>query len=135
MGALYFGFAKKPWFSAILFGLSVFDPRGSLVALPLLSWYNRQRLWQFVAGSAVFLAATNLPFFFYQDIGLTFLRLKVDGPRLLVMWGYDWLSIFAVAVLSLMEIVTILNSRKTLSVCEPKRTGQSTKFADEKQQP
>ncbi len=117
-GALYFGLAKKPWISAILFTLSVFDPRASLVALPLLLWYNRQRLWRFIAGSAVFLAVTNLPFFFYYDIGMTFLRLKVDMPRLLVMWGYDWLSIFAVAVLSFMEIVTFLRSRRPLSVCE-----------------
>jgi Glycosyltransferase family 87 len=124
VGAMYFGFAKKPWFSAILFTLSAFDPRASLIALPLLLWYNRQRLWQFIAGSAVFLAVTNLPFFFYYNIGLTFLHLNVNGRRVLVMWGYDWLSIFAVAVLSLMEIVTILNNRKTLSVCELERTGQ-----------
>lgn len=48
VGALYFGFAKKPWLSALLFAFGSFDPRASLLALPLLLWYNRQKILQFL---------------------------------------------------------------------------------------
>ena len=69
VGALYFGFTKKPWLSALLFAFGTFDPRAALIALPLLVWYNRQKIIQFSAGAAVFVAAMNLPFFFYYGIG------------------------------------------------------------------
>ena len=32
VGALYFGFSKKPWLSALLFAFGAFDPRAALLA-------------------------------------------------------------------------------------------------------
>ena len=72
VAAMYFGFIKKPWISAFMFCLGVFDPRAALFAFPLLLWYNRHKLRQFIGGATLFIAVTNVPFFFYQDIGLTF---------------------------------------------------------------
>ena len=112
VGALYFGFAKKPWFSALLFALGVLDPRASLFALPLLIWYNRQRLRQFVAGTVAFLLATNLPFFFYHDIGFAFLRTEISGSIISQMYPYDWIPLYAIATLSIVEIITIAETRK-----------------------
>lgn len=112
VGALYFGFSKKPWASALLFAFGVFDPRAALFALPLLLWYNRKAIKKFIAAAAIFLTATNLPFFFYQGIGLSFLQTETRGSIISQMYLYDWLPLYAVAALSIMEIITQLNSRR-----------------------
>jgi len=105
VGALYFGFAKKPWFSALLFAFGTFDPRGALVALPLLLWYNRTNLRSFIVGTVGFLAITNLPFFFYHDIGFTFLRAETTGSIVSQMYPYDWLPLYAIVTLTVIEII------------------------------
>ncbi len=111
VGALYFGFAKKPWLSALFFAFGVFDPRSALFALPLLLWYNRHTIWKFIAGSAGFLAATNLPFFFYYGIGFTFLLTETHASVVSQMYLYDWIPLYAIAAIAIAEIVTGLLNR------------------------
>jgi hypothetical protein len=105
VGALYFGFAKRPWLSALLFAISIFDPRASLLALPLLLWYNRKRLRSFIVGAASLITITNLPFFFYHNIGFTFLRSEMNSNIVTQMYPYDWIPLFAVATLTVIEII------------------------------
>jgi len=112
VGAVYFGFAKKPWLSALLFAFGSFDPRGALVAVPLLLWYNRHSLWKFIAGSAAFLLATNLPFFFYYGAGFAFLKTETNASIVSQMYLYDWLPLYAIASLTMLEIITVLYNRK-----------------------
>jgi hypothetical protein len=112
VGAVYFGFAKKPWLSALLFAFGVFDPRCALLALPLLLWYNRHSIWTFIGGFAVFLAATNLPFFLYYGVGFAFLKAEINASTFSQMYLYDWIPIYAIASLTIIEIITILYSRK-----------------------
>jgi hypothetical protein len=103
--AMYFGFARKPWISAFMFCLAVFDPRTALFSLPLLLWYNWHKLRQFVGGAALFIIVTNIPFFFYQNIGLTFLRTEIDSSIISQMYPYDWLPLYAITALMVLEIV------------------------------
>jgi hypothetical protein len=130
VGALYFGFSRKPWVSALLFAIGAFDPRGALLALPLLLWYNRQTLLKFGVGIVAFLAALNLPFFFYYDIGLNFLRTEVNGDIISQIYSYDLVPIIAVAALTILEIATIVEKRMNLSFLSgnktPKRQLQPT---------
>ncbi len=115
VGAIYFGFAKKPWLSALLFAFGVFDPRVALFALPLLLWYNRGSLWKFVGGSAVFLVATNLPFFFYNGVGFSFLSTELNAATVSHMYLYDWIPLYSIGALSMLELVTVLYNRKPRS--------------------
>ena len=115
VGALYFGFSKKPWLSALLFAVGAFDPRGALLALPLLLWYNRQKLWKFGLGAVAFLAAFNLPFFFYSDIGMNFLRTEVNGDIASQIYGYDLVPMFAVATLTILEVITVIDRKTNFS--------------------
>jgi hypothetical protein len=105
VGALYFGFTKKPWFSALLFAFGAFDPRAALLVLPLLLWYNRKSIFPFLVGAASFLAITNLPFFFYYGIGFSFLRAEMSVSTISLMYPYDWLPIYAVLALTILEII------------------------------
>jgi hypothetical protein len=116
VGALYFGFSKKPWLSALLFAIGAFDPRVALLALPLLLWYNRQKLLKFGVGIVAFLAALNLPFFFYYNIGLDFLRIEVNSDIVSQIYSYDLVPIIAVAALTTLEVATIIEKRKNLSL-------------------
>lgn len=115
VGALYFGYTKKPWFSALLFAFGILDPRAALLALPLLLWYNRQKLRQFIGGSAVFIGITNLPFFFYHGVGFAFLNSEFNGNIVTQMYPYDWIPIYAVAALTIAEIITIFQNKKSLN--------------------
>ncbi len=50
---LQLGKSKRPLLSGVVFGLSAFDPRFALLALPLFFMYNRPSLWKaFGAGAA-----------------------------------------------------------------------------------
>jgi hypothetical protein len=112
VGALYFGFARKPWLSALLFAFGSFDPRGALIALPLLLWYNRHLILKFITGAAAFFAATNLPFFFYYGIGFTFLHAEVSGSIVSQMYPYDWMPLYSIAALTIIEIITVVRNQK-----------------------
>ena len=116
VGALYFGFSKKPWLSALLFTFGAFDPRAALFALPLILYYNRHKLKQFIAGTIAFIVITNLPFFFYYGIGFTFLRTEVSGSIVSQMYPYDWLPLYVVAALTVMEIINHGNNPNSPNV-------------------
>lgn len=114
VGALYFGFAKKPWLSALLFTFGVLDPRAALLALPLLLWYNRHAIRKFIAGSAVFLAVTNLPFFFYYGIGFALFQSNFRASiNLFDLILYDWIPLISIAALTILEIVTTVCDQRT----------------------
>jgi len=113
VGALYFGFAKKPWLSALFFTFGILDPRSALFALPLLLWYNRHAMRKFIVGSAAFITATSLPFFFYYGIGFALFQSNFRASvNLLEMILYDWIPIFSIASLTILEIITVLYNRK-----------------------
>ena len=114
VGALYLGFAKKPWLSALLFAFGAFDPRAALLALPLLLWYNRQKILQFITATVTFVLATNLPFFFYYGIGFAFLHAEVNGNIVSQMYQYDWIPLYAVAALTIVEIITVIRRKRKM---------------------
>jgi hypothetical protein len=112
VAAMYLGFVKKPWLSGLMFALSAFDPRFALLALPLILWYNRKTLWRFAAGSAVFLSALNLPFFFYYGVGFELLRANASGNILSQMYAYDWIPFYTIFALAAAEVFTLLSRMK-----------------------
>ena len=115
VGALYFGYIKKPWLSALLFTFGAFDPRAAIVAFPLLVWYNRQRILQFLGGSAAFFTVTNAPFFFYYGVGYSFLKTDFDSHIVSQLYQYDWIPIYAVVALSVAEAITVMHKKQRLS--------------------
>jgi hypothetical protein len=115
VGALYFGFSKKPLLSALLLTVAAFDPRIALLAFPLLLWYNRQKLLRFIIGTVAFLGAFNLPFFFYHNIGMNFLQTEVNGDIVSQIYSYDLTPMIAVATLTILEIITLIDKRTNFS--------------------
>ena len=111
VGAIYFAFSKKPLISALLLAVASFDPRITLLAFPLLLWYNKQKLVKFVTGTIAFLGAFNLPFFFYQNIGMSFLHQEVTGSIITQVYPYDLVPFFAVITLTFLEVATLIDKK------------------------
>jgi hypothetical protein len=107
VASIYFGFTKKPWLSAFVLSIASFDPRITLLSIPILLWYNRKSLRKFVVGSVAFIAAFNVPFFFYNNIALTFLEKRLNGGTIGAMYAYDWLPIAAVAAITAVEFISV----------------------------
>ena len=115
IGALYLGSIKKPWLSALLFAFGLLDPRAALVAIPLLLWYNRQKIRQFIVATVAFVLLTNLPFSFYYDVALAFLRMGLSADIVSQSYAYDWISIYGVATLTIIEMIPVISKiTKTL---------------------
>lgn len=128
VGASYFGFTKKPWISALLWAFGTFDPRAALFALPLLLWYNRKKIIPFVTGAVAFLALTNLPFFLYKGIGFIFLRTETQGFIISQMYPYDWLPLYTIATLMVVEIISAgtLSRKNGVDLFAKKAQAQNT---------
>ncbi|MFA5572195.1 MAG: hypothetical protein WDA42_03735 [Candidatus Bathyarchaeia archaeon] len=108
VASLYFGFVKKPLLSAFMLAVSSFDPRVTLLAFPILLWYNKGVLRKFVLSSIAFISVFNVPFFFYNNIGFTFLQKRATGDIIAAMYAYDWLPLVAVASITVVELITII---------------------------
>jgi hypothetical protein len=127
VGALYLGYTKKPWLSALLFSFGLMDPRAAFFAIPLLLWYNRSKLREFLAGSAIFILVTNLPFMFYNEVGLTFLRTVLDANIITQSYAYDWIPSYSVIALTILEFGTVLyNKQKNCSLKIRKKTEKTS---------
>jgi hypothetical protein len=53
-----------------------------------------------------------LPFFFYNNIGLTYLQTEVTGSIVSQMYPYDWLPLYTIATLMIFEILTFNENTK-----------------------
>ena len=49
----------------------------------------------------------KVPFFFYNNIGFTFLQKRATGDIIAAMYAYDWLPLVAVASITVVELITI----------------------------
>ena len=112
VGALYCGFTNKPWFSALLFAFGILDPRAAVLALPLLLWYNRHSVIKFLGGLVLFISVTNLPFFLYHGIGFSFLRMELNGQTVSQLYQYDWIPIYSIAALTIIEAISLFQQKK-----------------------
>ena len=110
VGALYFAYTKKPLVCAFMVAVACFDPRIVLLALPLLLWYSRHTLHKTILASIGFITALNAPFFFYQNIGQTFLQQEVQGNIITQMYAYNWVPILAVITLTLIETTSLIKT-------------------------
>jgi hypothetical protein len=128
---LYLGFAKKPWLSALLFAFSLLDPRAAIVALPLLLWYNRQKMRQFIMATTIFVLATNLPFFLYYDIGSTFLRTVMNTYVISQSYAYDWIPIYGVVALTIVEIITAILKKREPKTLKQRSLRQNLEYPNQ----
>jgi hypothetical protein len=63
-------------------------------------------------GAAAFFGAANLPFFFLYGIGFKFLHAEVSGYIISQMYTYDWIPLYSIAALTIVEIITAVGNQR-----------------------
>lgn len=103
VGAIFFlVYNYRPFISALLFSFGWLDPRMGLLALPVLVWFSLRirKSKRFIFYSILLILLENLPFFFYGNIGQSFIALNLNidiGSR---TYAYEWIPIYSIMSLS-----------------------------------
>jgi hypothetical protein len=109
----YFARAERPRLSGVVFGLSFFDPRFSLLALPLFLGLNT-RLRAAGAWALGAMAVTNIPLL-YPGVWQGFVGMVLGEGLSTPMYYYSWIPLATVISLTAVNWEDIvLGFRKTL---------------------
>ena len=98
--ALYFGMKKRPVLSGIIFGLSFFDPRFALVAVPLFVTLNREKFTQATIVTISVIAISNVPILAYPGLFPSFLQMFLSVGVTTPLYYYSYIPLLTVLVLS-----------------------------------
>jgi len=95
---------RKSAFSGVAFGLSTFDPRLALIALPITLAFNKasKNLPRFLDGLIITLSI-NIPLALYSDIGRQFVTEALrSGP--FIFYAYEWIPFYAIIAFTLVNM-------------------------------
>ena len=111
--SFYLGKTGRPVLSGASLALSAFDPRFTLVAMPLFILYNRRTLGLAAAsGLAVFLATNAV--LLYPPIGSGFLEMLFSSGLSTPLYYYaliPLLTVLALTAANVREIVSVLKGK------------------------
>jgi hypothetical protein len=103
LSAFYAGASRLPALSGVLLGLSFFDPRFGILAVPLFVMYNRGRLGAAAAAFAASLLVSNLPFFISPGLTTGFIVMVFSKGLTTFLYPYALIPIVPVAALWIMN--------------------------------
>ena len=98
--SLYFALRKRPKLSGVLLGVSFFDPRFSLVALPLFLTFNKQKLRSSLTTLVATGIVSNAPLL-YPGMGSGFLSMLISTGVRTEFYPYAFIPFVTLVVLSL----------------------------------
>ncbi|HYR04486.1 MAG TPA: hypothetical protein VEO75_03775 [Nitrososphaerales archaeon] len=101
--SFYLGKRGLPYPSGLVFGLSCFDPRFGLIALPVFIMYNRTRISPSGVALISTLAVSNAPLIIFPQMGAGFLQMVFTTGIPTVFYPYALIPLFAVASLWLLN--------------------------------
>ncbi len=101
--SFYFGARKMPALSGMLLGLSFFDPRFGVVAIPVFVMYNRKQISVSALALVTTLLVSNAPLLVYPQMGLGFLEMAVTTGLATVFYPYALIPLFAIVSLWLLN--------------------------------
>jgi hypothetical protein len=104
--AIFFA-TRKSLFSGVAFGLSTFDPRMVLIALPVTLAFNKtsKNLPRFLDGLVLTLAV-NLPLALYSNIGRQFIAEALQsGP--FIFYAYEWIPFYSTIAFTIINLDTV----------------------------
>ncbi len=111
--------------SGIAFSLSSFDPRPTLLALPIIFMFNRstKNLTRFFFSAALTFVITNVPLMLYANIAQQFIHeVFIGGP--LIFYAYEWIPVYTVIAFTLANYDIFLKGVRTRIKTAP--NGSST---------
>jgi len=97
--SFYFGFRRKGWWSGIFFGLSFFDPRFSLLAIPLFLTFNKGVLKRASLFALFTFAVANIPILVLPGVFQSFFRMIVSSGATTPLYYYSYIPLSTIVVL------------------------------------
>jgi hypothetical protein len=121
--SLYLATRRTP-LSGVAFGLSAFDPRMALIALPITLAFNKasKNLPRFLDGLILTLAI-NIPLALYSNIGRQFVTEALQsGP--FIFYAYEWIPFYSIITFTIINLDAVLpglgRARKRLVALDPR---------------
>lgn len=113
--SFYLGKKGQPYLSGIVFGLSFFDPRFALIAIPLFALYNRGRIALASMATAVTFVLSNcLILFLFPGVFQSFESMVFNYGLSTPVYVYSFIPIITVAVLTIVNWKGFLSWGKEL---------------------
>ena len=119
--SLYLAYANRPRLSGMILGVSFFDPRFWLIALPLFLTFNKRKLYPSVIALVATGIICNLPLL-YPGTGSGFLSMLISTGLTTELYPYAFIPLVTVVVLSLAYHEEISKAYKEFSA--KNRTGK-----------
>jgi len=113
--SFHLGKKNKPVLSGVALALSAFDPRFTLVAIPLFFMYNRHGLRLAVAGGLGAFLATNAALF-YPAIGSGFVNMLISSGLTTPLYYYALIPLLTVLALTAANVREIVGALKGISI-------------------
>lgn len=107
--SFYLGASGKPRLSGATYGMAAFDPRFTLISLPLFLVYNRQRLIVAASSAVGFLLVSNFVFLF-PGVGSGFMTMLLNSGITTPPYYYSFIPLLTVVCL------TVLNAKEIASL-------------------
>lgn len=106
IGSIFFLVSSyHPLFSAVLFSFGCFDPRMAFMMIPVLLYISWKRhSTRFILYSIILLIVENLPFFFYNSIGQSFILANLNFITSYQLYAYEWIPIYSIILVSVVVI-------------------------------
>jgi hypothetical protein len=114
LASFYLGKSGRPFVSGVVLALSAFDPRFTLVALPLFVTYNRTDLREAFLAFAAVLLFTNLPLLI-PGVGAGFVRMLFSTGLTTPLYWYALIPLLTIAAL------TAVNAREVMAAFRPQK--------------
>ncbi|MFI5420148.1 MAG: glycosyltransferase family 87 protein [Nitrososphaerales archaeon] len=106
--SLFFAKRGNPKLSGLFLGLSFFDPRFSLVSLPLFLVFNKNRIYVAVGSLAITGVLTNLTLL-YPSIGSGFLSMLLSTGLVSGFYPYAFIPFLTVVAISIVYYEEIMS--------------------------
>jgi hypothetical protein len=98
---LYFGFKKRTIFSGIFFGLSFFDPRFSILAIPLFVTLNKGAVGRASLVTISTFLVTNVSILAYPGVLMGFLNMLISSGATTPLYYYSYIPLVTIMALSI----------------------------------
>jgi hypothetical protein len=121
--SFYFGYKSKAALSGIAFGLGAFDPRFTLLALPLFLYYSRNNLKPALAGFIATFAVFNLVAL-YPGVAQGFLGMLLTAGGTTPFYTPSWIPLVMIVCLIAVNAKSMVNEVKQ-RVSYAQRNGHS----------
>lgn len=107
VGAYYFSKTNRTTLAGLLYGLSFFDPRFGVLALPLFVIINRRVILRFAIPTLVTLAATNF-LFLYDGLFSAFLQMVETSGLSTKLYSYTYIPIYTILAITILEVTYLI---------------------------